>query len=90
MWFTFGASYGASLATWLRLKHPRLVHAAVTTSGPLLAQVNFQDYFKVVQISLAKYHGCGNCVTAVADAFRQVKRELATTDGQQLLNEQLL
>lgn len=85
-WFAFGASYGASLATWFRQRHPNLVYAAVASSGPLLAKADFRDYFRVVEISLRK----GNCLEAVSDAFEQISNEMLTFKGQQILNEQLM
>jgi len=41
-WVGFGSSYSGSLVTWLRLKYPHLIHAAVSSSGPLEAKINFE------------------------------------------------
>ncbi|XP_063240826.1 putative serine protease K12H4.7 [Bacillus rossius redtenbacheri] len=69
-WVAFGGSYPGSLAAWLRLKYPHLVHAAVSTSGPLLALADFGDYFGVVKASLSTT-GEG-CVEAIQNATRQI------------------
>nr|CAD7589926.1 unnamed protein product [Timema genevievae] len=69
-WIVFGGSYPGSLAAWLRLKYPHLVHGAVSTSGPLLAKADFQEYYGVVQESLST---TGNdCVRAIKNATSQI------------------
>jgi len=40
-WVVFGGSYSGSLAAWLRMKYPQLVHAAVSSSSPLMAKIDY-------------------------------------------------
>ena len=43
-WVTWGGSYPGMLAAWARLKYPHLFHAAVASSAPMTAELDFQGY----------------------------------------------
>ncbi|XP_044268918.1 putative serine protease K12H4.7 [Tribolium madens] len=84
-WIAFGGSYPGSLAAWLRFKYPHLVHGSMSASGPLLAQVDFKDYFRVIKESLATHSD--DCVTAVQQGIDQIGVLLKQAIGQANLNE---
>ncbi|XP_046391148.1 putative serine protease K12H4.7 [Ischnura elegans] len=69
-WIVFGGSYPGSLAAWMRIKYPHLVHGAVSSSGPLLAKSNFKEYMEVVRASLATHSE--KCVSQVERAIKQI------------------
>ncbi|KAG6461332.1 putative serine protease K12H4.7 isoform X2 [Manduca sexta] len=71
-WIAFGGSYPGSLAAWLRLKYPHLVYAAVSSSGPLLAKVDFSEYFQVVVNALREKTSSEDCVLVLKEAHKQI------------------
>ncbi|XP_046734543.1 putative serine protease K12H4.7 [Diprion similis] len=79
-WITFGGSYPGSLAAWSRAKYPHLVHGAMSASGPLLAQIDFQQYYVVVEDALRTHSQA--CINAVAAANKQVHIMLLHPLGQ--------
>jgi len=85
-WIAFGGSYPGSLAAWLREKYGHLVHGSISSSGPLLAKIDFIEYYQVVVDSLATYSQ--DCVTAVQKSFEQVETLLLHMIGQRNLNQQ--
>lgn len=84
-WIVFGGSYGGSLAAWMRLKYPHLVHGAVSSSGPLLAQIDFQQYFVVVANALKDYSQ--KCVDTLIETNKELNILLHHTAGQQLIKK---
>ncbi|KAL7646734.1 UNVERIFIED_CONTAM: hypothetical protein RMT77_001989 [Armadillidium vulgare] len=76
----FGCSYAGSLAVWFRLKYPHLVHGSVSSSAPLLAQINFKEYLDVVTLSLAR-KGSDLCVQEIRKATKSINRLLKCRKG---------
>nr|XP_012146029.1 PREDICTED: putative serine protease K12H4.7 isoform X2 [Megachile rotundata] len=87
-WIAFGGSYAGSLAAWLREKYPHLVHGAVSASGPLLAQIDFQEYYVVVENALKEYSEA--CVNAIVEANTQFHIMLRHRIGQQGLAKKFI
>ncbi|XP_078517213.1 thymus-specific serine protease-like [Lissotriton helveticus] len=85
-WICFGGSYPGSLSAWFRLKFPHLVYAAVSSSAPVRAELDFIGYNKVVSESLADpvVGGSVKCRDAVAEAFDRVDHMLQTANITQL------
>lgn len=80
-WIVFGGSYPGSLAAWMRVKYPHLVHGAISSSGPLLAQIDFQQYYIIVESALKEYSEA--CVDAIVAANKQFHIMLRHPIGQQ-------
>ncbi|KAG5887034.1 hypothetical protein JTB14_029993 [Gonioctena quinquepunctata] len=83
-WIAFGGSYPGSLAAWMRLKYPHLVHGAMSASGPLLAKLNFDQYFRVVYDDLRQHSD--SCLNAVQQGTIQVNTLLKHVLGQRNLD----
>lgn len=53
-----GGSYSGSIATWLRQLYPEKITGAWASSAPLLAQLDFPEYMKVVTSVLKREPEC--------------------------------
>ncbi|XP_014248181.2 putative serine protease K12H4.7 [Cimex lectularius] len=84
-WIAFGGSYPGSLAAWLRYKYPHLVHAAISTSGPLLAKADFKEYNEVVSASLSTFSD--DCVTSVHQAVKHFDKLVTDPSGAKTLTK---
>ena len=83
-WVSFGGSYSGSLSAWLRLKYPHLFHAAVASSAPMLAILDFTDYLVVVNKSLGAYDP--ECPTAFSKAIQQIDPFTTSESGRTFLS----
>ncbi|XP_043216351.1 putative serine protease K12H4.7 isoform X2 [Amphibalanus amphitrite] len=75
-WVAFGGSYPGSLAAWYRLKYPHMVHAAVSSSAPLVAKTNFYEFLEVVSDAVKAESG-DTCYSNIAAAFTELEKQLA-------------
>jgi hypothetical protein len=64
---TIGGSYSGNLAAWFRLKYPTSTLASIASSGPVTAELNFDEYMQVVKNSVDFYSGAA-CNAALQDA----------------------
>uniref|UniRef100_A0A0K8SDX0 Serine protease K12H4.7 n=1 Tax=Lygus hesperus TaxID=30085 RepID=A0A0K8SDX0_LYGHE len=83
-WVVFGGSYAGNLAAWARLKYPHLIHAAVSSSGPVLAKaaVDFGEFFQHVAVQHSK-----ECADNIHRAALEVATLLNQTGGPKVLTE---
>lgn len=84
-WIAFGGSYPGSLAAWLRQKYPHLVHASISSSGPLLAKLDFLEYFQVVDNDIKAVSL--DCMEAVEQGTMEIDILLRHMVGQRSLNK---
>ncbi|XP_065208204.1 putative serine protease F56F10.1 isoform X2 [Planococcus citri] len=78
-WIVFGCGYAGTLAAWLRLKYPYLVHGAVSSSAPLLAKADFSEYYQELK-SILDLHN-PKCSSKIAEANEQLDRLIKTEKG---------
>ena len=88
-WVTWGGSYPGMLSALARLRYPHLIHAAVSSSSPLNAQVEMEEYNEVVASSISAeiVGGSEACLNAVTSGHAAIGEMLATSDGRRNLEE---
>uniref|UniRef100_A0A7E4W467 Serine protease K12H4.7 n=1 Tax=Panagrellus redivivus TaxID=6233 RepID=A0A7E4W467_PANRE len=84
-WITFGGSYGGSLSAWAREKYPDTIYAAVASSAPIEAVVDFSAFLEVV--SDIFYNFDKICAQSIHRGFLAMQKELQTEEGQDKLNQ---
>ena len=83
-WITFGGSYAGSLSAWMRLRFPHLVTGSVSSSGPLLAKLDYYEYLQGVARALDTT-GPG-CNLAIREAVTRLVRMVQTKETWQELS----
>jgi len=74
-WVAFGGSYPGSLAAWYRLKYPHLVDISVSSSAPLVAQLDFKEYLGVVEAAINRTNvGCISQIRSAVNSLEQLLR----------------
>jgi len=86
-WVSFGGSYPGMLAGWFRVKYPELVHAAVASSAPVLAQLDMRGYNDVTAAAygLPSVGGSQECTAAIADGHSQIGQMFESSTGRDAL-----
>jgi Serine carboxypeptidase S28 len=69
----FGGSYSASLVTWFIQKYPHLVSGVWASSGPIIAQVDFPEYFQTVA-EMIELIGGPECARKIKSANDQLEK----------------
>lgn len=74
-----GGSYPGSLAAWARKMFPFIIDAAISSSGPYLAQSAFPEYLDHVERQVRKFGG-DNCADIMARAIERADYLLSISD----------
>jgi len=82
-WVTWGGSYPGMMAALARLRYPHQIHASVSSSSPLQAAVNMEEYNEVVADSMASKDvgGSQECLTIITEGHKTIGEMLKTTEG---------
>ncbi|KAI6243428.1 Peptidase S28 family-containing protein [Aphelenchoides fujianensis] len=86
-WIPFGGSYAGACTAWMRALYPDLTFAAVGSSGPVEAIVDFYGYMQTVEASLRAYDD--KCGDSMKKALTTVHKLMTTVDGRQQLDDGL-
>lgn len=82
-WVTWGGSYPGMMAALARLRYPHLIHASVSSSSPLQAQVEMEEYNEVVADSMAAKDvgGSEECLSIITEGHKTIGTMLETKEG---------
>ncbi|XP_055524234.1 putative serine protease K12H4.7 isoform X2 [Wyeomyia smithii] len=84
-----GGSYSATMVTWFRQKYPHLIDGAWASSAPLLAKLDFVEYYEVVSDSI-RLVGGDACAERIGRAFNQTESLLDREEFDRVREEFML
>jgi len=82
-WIAWGGSYPGMLASFFRIMHPELVHAAVASSAPVIAQLDMPEYNNIAAqaYALPSVGGSAGCRAAIAKGHADIGTMFNSTSG---------
>ena len=89
-WVSFGGSYPGMMAGWFRVKYPELVHASVSSSAPVVAKLDMNEYNDITAsaYALTSVGGSDKCSAAIGEGHAMIGQLMNTTAGRQQLAKQ--
>lgn len=67
-----GGSYSGNLAAWARIQFPFIIDAAISSSGPYLAQTDYPEYLQHIDSQVRKYGG-DRCMDIISAAHKDAE-----------------
>ena len=82
-WISWGGSYPGMMASFFRIKHPELVHAAVASSAPVIAKLEMKEYNDIAAeaYGLSSVGGSPACTAAIAKGHAEIGVMMNSSKG---------